>query len=108
MNQSEFVAITHNFLKARGKLQAQGAMCFSFASFSLKNWRENFKPITRRSSRNGVITFDSHLKSALIEKNINIINNSELYLRDYNSTALQKHRKRENYSNLVIRVQLQH
>ena len=31
-----------------------------------KNWRESFKPITKRSNRNHVITFDSHLKTALI------------------------------------------
>ena len=35
-------------------------------------------------------------------------NNSELYLHDYNNTALQKRRKHDNYSNLVIKVQLQH
>ena len=34
-----------------------------------KNWRESFKPITKRSNRNHVITFDSHLKTALIETN---------------------------------------
>ena len=31
----------------------------------LKNWRDSFKPITTRSNRNHVITFDSHLKTAL-------------------------------------------
>ena len=31
----------------------------------LKNWRESFKPITKRSNRNHVITFDIHLKTAL-------------------------------------------
>ena len=37
-------------------------------------------------------------------------NNSELYLHDYNNTALQKREKRENYNNLVmtIRVKSQH
>ena len=35
-------------------------------------------------------------------------NNSELYLPDYNNTALQKRGKHDNYSNLVIRVQFQH
>ena len=34
-------------------------------------------------------------------------NNSELYLHDYNNTALQKRRKHDNYSNLIIRVQFQ-
>ena len=35
----------------------------------LKNWRESFKPITKRSNRNHVITFDSQLKTALNKKN---------------------------------------
>ena len=30
-----------------------------------KNWRDCFKPITKRSNRNHVITFHSHLKTAL-------------------------------------------
>ena len=37
----------------------------SFASHWLKNSLESFKPITKRSNRNHVITFDSHLKTAL-------------------------------------------
>ena len=41
---------------------------FGFASHWLKNWRESFKPITKRSNRNHVITFDSHLKTALCSK----------------------------------------
>ena len=36
-----------------------------FDSHWLKNWRESFKPITKRSSHNHEITFDSHLKTAL-------------------------------------------
>ena len=35
-------------------------------------------------------------------------NKSELYLHDYNNTALQKRGKQDDYSNLNIRVQLQH
>ena len=31
----------------------------------MKNWCESFKPITKRSNCNHVITFDSHLKTAL-------------------------------------------
>ena len=38
---------------------------FCFDSHWLKNWRESFKPITKRSNRNHVITFDTHLKTAL-------------------------------------------
>ena len=40
---------------------------FGFAPHWLKNLRESFKPITRRSNRNHVITFDSHLKTALFQ-----------------------------------------
>ena len=39
---------------------------FGLGSHWLKNWRESFKPITKRSNRNHVITFESHLKTALI------------------------------------------
>ena len=65
MNQSQFLAITCNSLEAREKSRVQGAIGFGFASHWLKNWRESFKPITKRSNRNHVITFDSHLKTAL-------------------------------------------
>ena len=65
MNQSQFLAITCNSLKAREKSRVHGANGFAFASHWLKNWRESFKPITKRSNRNHVITFDSHLKIAL-------------------------------------------
>jgi len=66
MNQSQFLEITCNSLEAREKSRVHGAIGFSFASHWLKNWRESFKPITKRSNRNHVITFDSHLKTALI------------------------------------------
>ena len=65
MNQSEFLAITFNSLEAREKSRVHGLIGFGFASHWLKNWRESFKPITRRSNRNHVIIFDSHLKTAL-------------------------------------------
>ena len=64
-NQSQFIAITCNSLKARGKSRLRGAIGFGFTSHWLKNWRESFKPITKRSNRNHVIAFDSHLKTAL-------------------------------------------
>ena len=67
MNQSEFLLITSNSLKGREKSRVHGAIGFGFASHWLKNWRESFKPITKRSNRNHVITFDSHLKTALSE-----------------------------------------
>ena len=65
MSQSQSLAITCNSLKGREKSRVHGAIGFGFASHWLKNWRESFKPITKRSNRNHVITFDSHLKTAL-------------------------------------------
>jgi len=65
MNQSQFLAITGNSLEAREKSRLRGAIGFGFASHWLKNWRDSFKPITKRSNRNHEITFDSHLKTAL-------------------------------------------
>ena len=69
MNQSEFLAITSYLLKAREKPCVQGAIGFGFASHWLKNWREIFEPITKRSNHDRVITFDSHLKTSLSEVN---------------------------------------
>ena len=66
MNQSQFLAITCNSPEAREKSRVHGAIGFGFASHWLKNWRESFKPITKRSNRNHAITFDSHLKTTLI------------------------------------------
>ena len=65
MNQLKFLSITCNSLEAREKSRVDGAIGFGFAFHWLKNWRESFKPITKRSNRNHVITFDSHLKTAL-------------------------------------------
>ena len=65
MNQSQFLAIMWNLLKAREKSGVHGAIGFGFASHWLKNWQESFKPIIKRSNRNHVITFNSHLKTAL-------------------------------------------
>ena len=64
-NQSQFLAITCNTLKTREKSRVHGAIGFGFTSHWLKNWRESFKPIIKRSNRNYIITFDSHLKTAL-------------------------------------------
>ena len=44
MNQSEFLAITCNLLKAREKLHAQDTIGFGFASHWLTKRREIFKP----------------------------------------------------------------
>ena len=65
MNQSQFLVILCNSLQAREKSRVHGAIGFGFASHWLKNWRESLKPITKRSNRDHVITFDSHLKTAL-------------------------------------------
>ena len=69
MNQSQFQPITFNSLEAREKSRVQGAIGFGFDSHWLKNCRDSFKPITKCSIRNHVITFDSHLKTALMNKN---------------------------------------
>ena len=61
MNQSQFLAISFNSLEAREKSRVHGAIGFGFDSHWLKNWHESFKPITKRSNRNHVITFDSNL-----------------------------------------------
>ena len=65
MNQSQFLAITCNSLEAREKSRLRGANGLGFDSHWLENVRESFKPITKRSKRNHVITFDRHLKTAL-------------------------------------------
>ena len=54
MNQSEFPE------KAKKKSRIQGAI--GFASRWLKNWRDIFRPITKRNNdnQNLVITFHSH------------------------------------------------
>ena len=65
MNQSQFIAIICNLLKAREESHVHGAIGFGFASYWLKNWRESFKPITKRSKRN------HFKKNALTGKNKN-------------------------------------
>ena len=64
MNQSQFLAITCNSIKARERSRVQAAIALGFAFHWLKNWHKPFKPITTRSNRNHVITFDSNLKTA--------------------------------------------
>ena len=66
MNESEFLAIICNLPGAQEKSRVQGAIGFGFASRWLKNWREIFKPVTKRSNCNRIVTFDGHLKTALI------------------------------------------
>ena len=66
MNQSQFLAITCNSFEAPERSRVYGAIGLGFASHWLKNWRESFNLITKRSNRNHVLTFDSLLKNALI------------------------------------------
>ena len=61
MDQSEFLAITCNLFKSR----LQGTIGFGFASHWLRNLSETFKPSTKCSGHQRVITFDSHLITAL-------------------------------------------
>ena len=56
MNQSQFLAITCNTLKAWEKRLVYGVIGFGFASHWLKIWLESFKPITKCSDHNHAIT----------------------------------------------------
>ena len=74
INQSQFLAIICNSLKAQKESRIHGAIGFGLASHWFKNWRESFKPITKRSNCNHVITFDSHVQNAFkSHNNIKII-----------------------------------
>ena len=57
--------MTCNSLEAWEKSHVRGAIGFGFDSDWSKKGRESFKPITKRSNHNHVITFNSHLKTAL-------------------------------------------
>lgn len=65
MNQSEFLAMSCNLLKARQKLRVLGANCFGFGSHWLKNWRETFKPSPSLAIAIKQL-IDSHLKITLL------------------------------------------
>ena len=67
MNQSEFLAITFKLLKARENhaYEVRLVLVLVLHPTGLKKGRENFNPITTRRNCNHVITFDSHLKTAL-------------------------------------------
>ena len=65
MNQSQLLPISCNSPEAREKSRAHGAIDFGFAPHLLKNCGESFNLIPERSNRNHIITFDSHLKTAL-------------------------------------------
>ena len=96
-NQSQFLAILCNSLQAREKSRVHGAIGCGFASHWLKNWRESVKPITKRSNRDNIITFDSHLKTALHYLSCivcfqSLINNTIIYaiVLKWTVKALQK------------------
>ena len=57
MNQSQFPAIICNSLKAWEESRVHSAIGFGLASHWLKNWRESFKPSTKRSNRNHINYF---------------------------------------------------
>ena len=69
MNQSQFLATElPETSSKRGKNHAYKVglvLVLVLRLIGWKNWRESLKPITKRSNRNHVITFDSHLKTAL-------------------------------------------
>ena len=66
MNQSQLpLSITPNSFEVREKSRVRGAIGFRFDSHGLKNWRESFKLVTKRSNHNHINTFDSYLKTAL-------------------------------------------
>ena len=73
MNQSQFLAITCNSLEAREKSRVHGAIGFAFDSHWLKNWREYFKPITKRSNRNHVYYFRQSFENCSIQLNILVL-----------------------------------
>jgi len=50
----------------REKSRVRGAVGFGFTSHWMKNWRESCKPIIKCDNHDHVITFDSHLKTALL------------------------------------------
>ena len=58
-----FNILEKRILDENGKMTCTWSDWFDFASHWLKS--DSFKPITKRSNRNRVITFDSHLKTAL-------------------------------------------
>ena len=61
----EFFEITSSLLKAREKPRVQGAIGFDFVSHWLKNWRESFTPISKRSNHNRPISIYSGARDLL-------------------------------------------
>ena len=80
MNQSQFLAIICNLLKAQEESRVHGAIGLGLACHWLKNWRESSQPITKRSNRNHVITLNSHLKTALMMEIKECFTENEMYM----------------------------
>lgn len=74
-NQSEFLEINYNLLKAHQKLCVQHAIGFGFGfgSHLLKNWNNIFQPITKHGNCNHVISLYSHLETVLKNKCKNFV-----------------------------------
>ena len=69
--RDEPITIPSNYLelaRSAGKITRTWCDWLRFCSHWLKYWRDSFKPITKRSNRNHVITFDSQLKTDLNSK----------------------------------------
>ena len=69
----EPIRIPSNHLEVREESRVHGAVGFGFASHWLKNWCNSFKPITKRSNCDHIVTFESHLKTALLIKLIIVL-----------------------------------
>ena len=105
VNQSQFPAITCNSPEAREKSREHDAIGFGFgfASHWSKNWRESFKPITKSSNRNHVITFDSHLKTALC-KFVTFLSPFSSWLLKLPEFKQQQQRQRKRKRRLKINI----
>jgi len=67
------------------------------------SWRKSFKPITKRSNPNHVITFDSHLKTAQTDKSNYVIAVAKLSdrLKNVAPFLLTKEKENQKQSHLV-------
>ena len=73
MNQSEFLAIPCNLLEAKEKRSNKVRLILVLLMIGLRKLARDFRPITKRSNRNRVITFDSHLKTAQSDTKSNFV-----------------------------------
>lgn len=70
--RDEPIRILSNYLN---RSQSAGDIAIGRTRFCyslVENWRDIFGPITKRSNRNRAITFDNHLKTALLKGTINM------------------------------------